>query len=70
MSDLIANEIGKIQGDEYFAELDLVQYCENNDKEGYEEEAAPMSDDDEVQDVVDSDEDSNSDSEQGRRSKR
>lgn len=37
MSDEFANEVGKKDGDEYFAQLDLI-YCAENQKEGYEEE--------------------------------
>lgn len=35
LSDKVANELGQVQGDEYFAELDLIQNAEEM-KLGYE----------------------------------
>lgn len=37
LSDEEANKLGRSQGDEYFADLDLI-LCAENQKEGYEEE--------------------------------
>ena len=37
LSDDKANALGQTQGDEYFADLDLIQVAER-EKEGYEEE--------------------------------
>ncbi len=46
LGDDLAESMGKEEGDEYFADMDLIRAVENQ-KEGYESEAAPMTDEEE-----------------------
>ncbi len=46
LDDDMAESMGKDEGDEYFADMDLIRAVENQ-KEGWEAEAAPMTDQEE-----------------------